>query len=214
MTDGEKRTDPVEQHYTRRGDAGTTSLGELGSVGKDDIRLSTCAECGEVNAAIGLALAMSDLPVQAVTTLSSLQHDLFDLVAGITHPSTQATEAPLRTPAEAHVTEAHIERIEQLCDHYGAELRLPEGDVLPGGTVTAALLFQAWSAAMRAERTAWHAHRTDPEAVDELACRYLNRMATLLYVLARAANDEHGDIIWYPMASVTVGANTGVAPQP
>jgi cob(I)alamin adenosyltransferase len=203
MTDGEKRTDPAGPHYTRHGDAGTTSLGELGPVGKDDLRLSTYAECGEANAAIGLALAMSALPVQVVTTLSSLQHDLFDLVTGITHPNTQATHTPVSSAGEAHITQAHIERVEGLCDHYGADLKSLGGHVLPGGTVTAALLFRAWSATLRAERTTWHAHRTEPDAVGELEGRYLNRLASLLFVLARAANDEHGDTIWYPMASVT-----------
>lgn len=210
MTDVGKQEESAVHHFTREGDDGSTSLGELGAVRKDDPRLDTYADCGEANAAIGLALAMSALPVHVVTTLSSLQHDLFDLVTGITHPSTQGTEVEVHEWSESHITQAHIDRIEALCDHYGADLPPSEGYVLPGGTVTAALLFRAWSATQKAERMAWHAHREFPEGVSELVGRYLNRLASLLYVLARAANAEHGDIVWYPMASVTAQPEAAV----
>jgi cob(I)alamin adenosyltransferase len=35
-----------------------------------------------------------------------------------------------------------------------------------------------------------------------VTARYLNRLSSLLFVLARGANAEHGDIVWIPEASV------------
>lgn len=197
MVDDEKHPDAATApHYTREGDDGTTALGDIGPVGKDDVRLAAYADCGEANAAIGVALAMSALPVHVVTALSSIQHDLFDLVNGIGHPGGPGV-------SEAHLTEAHIERLEGLCDHYSADLEIVDGYVLPGGTVTSALLYQAWSIVRRAERTTWAAHSAYPDDVSLLPARYLNRLSNLLFVLARAANAEHGDTMWYPMASVS-----------
>ncbi|HET7306159.1 MAG TPA: cob(I)yrinic acid a,c-diamide adenosyltransferase [Segeticoccus sp.] len=202
MSDTQKPTEATSTpHYTRSGDDGTTTLGEAGAVDKGDVRLEAYADCGEANAGIGIALAMSPLPVHVVTALSSIQHDLFDLVTGLTHPSSR--QEPAAQATSSHITQEHIDRLERLCDHYGADLPPVDGYVLPGGTVTASLLFQAWSVTLRAERSTWAAVHAYPDTVDPLAPRYLNRLASLLYVLARAANAEHGDTMWYPMASVT-----------
>lgn len=206
MADDEKRTNGTNadtvSHYTRTGDDGTTALGDIGPVGKDDNRLAVYADCGEANAAIGVALALAGgLPVHVVTALSSVQHDLFDLVTGIGHPGADGPESQ-----PAHITTTHIERLEHLCDHYSTDLSLVDDYVLPGGTVTSALLFQAWSVTRRAERTAWAALGTYPDELSPLTARYLNRLANLLFILARAANAELGDVMWYPMASVTAVA--------
>jgi cob(I)alamin adenosyltransferase len=40
-----------------------------------------------------------------------------------------------------------------------------------------------------------------PTSVNPLAARYLNRLSSLLFVLARGANVEHGDVVWVPEAS-------------
>ena len=42
----------------------------------------------------------------------------------------------------------------------------------------------------------------NPDLVNPLTARYLNRLSALLFVLARVANTEHGDSIWRPGNSV------------
>lgn len=180
------------------GDDGTTTLGVVGKVDNDDIRLAAYQDCNEVNSSVGLVLALaSGLDAQDISMLSSIQHDLYDLTADIGSENVQNPEAT--TP---RITDAHIERLERACEHYADVLGPRGGAVLPGGTATAALLYQAHSVAQRAERTAWRASVEHPETLSSLAPRYLNRLAMLLSILARVANLEHGDTVWNPMASV------------
>ena len=48
--------------YTRTGDDGTTSLGDMSRTGKNDPRLKAYADVDEANCAIGLALATTEFP--------------------------------------------------------------------------------------------------------------------------------------------------------
>ena len=50
----------------------------------------------------------------------------------------------------------------------------------------------------RAERSAWAAHAEYAETMNELAIKYLNRLSDLLFILARHANRENGDVLWVP----------------
>lgn len=188
------------------GDDGTTSLGVVGKVENDDIRLAAYQDCNEVNSSVGLVLALaSGLEAQDVGMLSSVQHDLYDLTADIGSNRVNNDSDP--GAATPHITPAHIERLERACEHYADVLGPRGGAVLPGGTATAALLYQATSVTQRAERTAWRASVDHPETLSSLAHRYLNRLAMLLSILARNANLEHGDTVWAPMTSVQpVGA--------
>jgi cob(I)alamin adenosyltransferase len=70
--------------------------------------------------------------------------------------------------------------------------------VLPGGTPGAALLHTARAVTRRAERSAWAAIRDHGETVNVWPAKYLNRLSDLLFILARAANAERGDVLWRP----------------
>ena len=50
----------------------------------------------------------------------------------------------------------------------------------------------------RAERAAWAAYDEHGEAMNQLAITYLNRLSDLLFILARYANREQGDVLWVP----------------
>jgi cob(I)alamin adenosyltransferase len=74
--------------------------------------------------------------------------------------------------------------------------------VLPGGTPGAAALHMARTAARRAERLIVELSQREGEKVSAEAIRYINRVSDLLFVAARAVNDNgEADVLWVPGAN-------------
>jgi cob(I)alamin adenosyltransferase len=178
-----------------QGDAGRTAFGLNSDVAKTDVRVAAWEDCDEANASVSVAMAVGNLPIGVTSTLASVQNDLFDAMADLSTPLDHPDAAPAR------IGESHITRLERAVEHYAREAPNLSGLVLPGGTVAAALLYQARAVVRRAERTVWVAVEGHPESVNPLCARYLNRLSRLLFVLARGANAEHGDEQWVPEAS-------------
>ena len=44
----------------------------------------------------------------------------------------------------------------------------------------------------------WSAFEQHEESMNVLAIKYLNRLSDLLFILARHANREQGDVLWVP----------------
>ena len=182
------------------GDSGRTTFGRHGDVAKTDVRVAAHEDCDEANALVSVVMAVGGLPIGITSTLASVQNDLFDMVADLA--------VPLDDPGEptARIRESHLTRLERAVDHFAQDAADLSGYVLPGGTVAAALLYQARAVVRRAERTVWAAVEAHPTTVNPLCARYLNRLSSLLFVLARGANAEHGDVQWVPEASATAMA--------
>lgn len=196
MSTDATRPDPAAPAYYEINGDGTARLGDLGLIRIDDNRLIAYEECESVNASIGMALALAgSLPTELIAMLSSIQHDLFDLTTDLGTP-TDAADRPVQ------ITEGHIVRLGRALEHYGADFPPVGSFVLPGGTATAALLSQARVAALRAERACWNASHDHPDTFGQLPAQYLSHLSLLLSTLARAANAEHGDVMWRPMESV------------
>ena len=51
---------------------------------------------------------------------------------------------------------------------------------------------------MESAYSAWAAYGEHGETMNELAITYLNRLSDLLFILARHANRESGDVLWVP----------------
>ncbi|WP_406092553.1 cob(I)yrinic acid a,c-diamide adenosyltransferase [Kitasatospora purpeofusca] len=179
--------------YTRTGDDGTTALGDMSRTSKTDPRLVAYADANEANAAIGLAIAAGALPADVVTVLTRVQNDLFDVGADLATP---VVEDPKYPPLR--VEQSYIDKLETDCDHYLAELEKLRSFILPGGTPGAAYLHLACTVVRRAERATWAAIDTHGDSVNPLTAKYLNRLSDLLFILARAANKERGDVLWVP----------------
>src|SRR3954449_855572 len=87
--------------YTRTGDEGTTSLGDLSRTSKNDLRLAAYADVDEANSAIGVALATGCLPDDVVAVLTAVQNDLFDVGADLCTPVVpDPAHPPLRVEPE------------------------------------------------------------------------------------------------------------------
>ena len=186
--------------YTRAGDGGRTRLGNNEVAAKTDPRLAAYADADECNAALGVALALGDLPDEIRAVLTAVQNDLFDVGADLCNPiAGNPPYPPLR------ITEAYVERLEGWCDEYNERLPALNSFVLPGGTPGAALLHVARTVARRAERSAWALVQADPARTADLPAKYLNRLSDLLFILSRTANPD-GDVTWVPGGGSGAGA--------
>ena len=188
--------------YTRTGDDGSTTLGDLSRTRKTDPRLVAYADVDEASCAIGVAIACwpEGLGQDVVGLLSRVQNDLYDVGADLCTPlRSDPAHPPLR------VTDGYVQELEQACDQYNAPLEPLRSFVLPGGTPAAAQLHVARTVTRRAERSVWaavEAHGSEPEGgVNLLTAQYLNRLSDLLFILCRHANRELGDVVWTPGGS-------------
>src|SRR5215213_4401716 len=171
--------------YTRLGDGGETHLGDMSRVPKTDPRIEAYGTVDELNAQLGVALALGGLPDGYAGWLARVQNDLFDVGADISVPLTDDRDR-LRVAPE------QVTWLEEACDEVNAELPALRSFVLPGGTRAAAQLHVCRTVCRRAERRALDVEDGNPEVV-----RYLNRLSDLLFILSRGANAGE-EPLWEP----------------
>ena len=179
--------------YTRTGDAGSTRLGDMSETTKNDLRLHAYADVDEANAHLGLALAQGSLEDDVVKVLTHVQNDLFDVGADFCTPVVENPEFP-----PLRIEQDYVDRLEAWCDHYNEQLPNLRSFILNGGTPAAAHLLVARVVIRRAERAGWRAHQQYADTMNVLALTYLNRLSDLVFILARYANREQGDVLWVP----------------
>ena len=179
--------------YTRTGDNGTTNLGDMSTTSKLDLRLAAYADVDEANSHIGVALALQTLPDDIVAVLTHVQNDLFDVGADLSCPVVDDPKyPPLRVEPD------YVDRLEGWCDLYNESLEKLRSFILPAGTPAAATLHVARTVTRRAERAAWAALEVHGDTMNVLTAKYLNRLSDLLFILARQANRDVGDVLWVP----------------
>ncbi|WHZ20460.1 MAG: ATP:Cob(I)alamin adenosyltransferase [Rhodanobacteraceae bacterium] len=170
--------------YTRTGDKGTTGLGDGSRVPKDSPRVEAYGTVDELNCAIGVMLACDGIPDDLRERLVRIQHALFDLGGELCIPGMETI----------HATD--VTGLEEMLDHYNANLPPLKEFILPGGGMAAAQCHVARTVCRRAERrvvTLMHTENVRPEVV-----HYLNRLSDLLFVLSRvlARASGHGEVLW------------------
>jgi cob(I)alamin adenosyltransferase len=171
--------------YTKLGDAGETHLGDMSRVPKTHPRIEAYGDVDELNAHIGVALALADLPESYAAWLRRIQNDLFDVGADLAVPH-GGDRARLRVTAE------QITWLEGACDEVNDTLTPLKSFVLPGGTPAASQLHVCRTVCRRAERRALLVEDSNPEVL-----RYLNRLSDLLFILSRGAN-AGDEPLWEP----------------
>ena len=161
--------------YTTRGDRGETDL--LGErVAKDDPRIEVIGALDEATSAIGLGRALATTE-RAGPLLIEVQRDLYKIMAEL------AFTDELR-PAGYTLAEGRVAWLEEITDELTAEVELPPQFILPGETVPGATLDVARTVVRRAERLAVSLQR-EGHLANEQILRYLNRLSSLLFILAR-----------------------------
>jgi len=182
--------------YTKTGDDGTTSLGDMSRTSKNDPRLEAYADVDEANSSIGVVLSTDEISGDFRSLLIRIQNDLFDVGADLCTPVVDEPKIePLR------VVESQIAYLETQIDKFNSQLEPLESFILPSGTPAASHLHVARTVTRRAERRTWTAIHAFGGGVNPLTAKYLHRLSDLLFVLARVANKEIGDQLWVPGAN-------------
>jgi cob(I)alamin adenosyltransferase len=172
--------------YTRKGDDGTTGLFHGGRVGKDAPGPEAYGDVDEAVSALGVARALTEPGSELHALLVRLQRELF--VAGA-ELATDPQKRDRLEPGVSRVTPGMVAALEPIIDDVTTRFDAPQEFVLPGENPLAATLDLARTVVRRAERQAVAA-RDAGWLDDSQVVPYLNRLADLVYTLARW--QEHG----------------------
>ena len=179
--------------YTKTGDDGTTGLFDGSRVLKHDLRVASYGEVDEVNAHIGMVIALISDGGKAWQVLrerlSAIQHDLFTLGAELATPDTAGGQVPRVTPADCS-------RLEKWIDDAAAATTPLRVFVLPGGSVVSSQLHVCRTVCRRAERSV--VLLAGQAVLNPQVVIYLNRLSDLLFAWAREANhiSDVADVPW------------------
>ncbi len=165
---------------TKGGDKGETSLLYGGRVSKDDLHTEAYGALDEAISALGLGRSLCTTPAVA-SMLLELERECFTVGAELATASGDRDK--LRRHFQTLEPDA-VDRLEAEVHRLEAEVGLPAGFVLPGGSPAASAIDLARTLVRRAERRAVALARSDPLVNPEIL-RYLNRLSDLLFMLAR-----------------------------
>jgi cob(I)alamin adenosyltransferase len=176
--------------YTRKGDSGTTGLlfgGER--VSKADLRTDAYGTTDEAVAALGLARAQIGAATDRTEARLSelilrLQRELFVVGAEL---ATHVDRRDRLSDGVSRVTVDMTDALEREIDELETLVEQPKEFVLPGETSSGATLDLARTAVRRAERRAVALAEAGGLPQSQVLA-YLNRLADLLFVMARAAD--------------------------
>ena len=136
----------INRVYTRRGDAGQTSLAGGQRLPKNDLRIEAYGTVDELNSFIGLARESARELPELDRILRRVQHELFNL------GSILATLPEDVHPKQARITAAESEQLEREIDRMNEGLPPLRSFVLPGGSRLNAELHVCRTVCRRAER--------------------------------------------------------------
>jgi cob(I)alamin adenosyltransferase len=165
-------------HYTGKGDDGTTGLLYGGRVAKNSAAPTAYGAVDEAQAFIGLIRAEVERDSELDTMLVEVARGLWVLMGEL------ATDPKNLHKLQQRVTAEMVERVGARVGEVEARFEMPREFVIPGENRIAALCDVARTVVRRAERDA-----IDVGSADVLA--YLNRLSSLMWVLARWQEGGH-----------------------
>lgn len=166
--------------YTKAGDDGTTGLLFGGRVSKTDPRCVAYGEADFATSAMGFARALAQEPrVQEI--ILQVQKDMFTLSGEL---ATDPANYDKYTSTFEGTTAANVDQLESWIDELASEVELPPNFIIPGASPTSGALDLARSAIRGAERRVV-ALDQDGQLPNREILRYVNRLADLLFMMAR-----------------------------
>ena len=173
--------------YTRAGDNGTTRTFGCGQrISKSSKIAEALGTLDETNSFLGVCKVESEKEklffqseVSFATILEKAQGNLFIVQAEL-------------AGSKMSITPEKIIEMEAIIDGVEKELPPIKSFFISGGTKLAALFDYARTISRRAERRVVEASEEGKTEVGENTLAYLNRLSSLLYVLARLTNHKFG----------------------
>ena len=165
--------------WTGKGDDGTTGLLYGGRAPKSSPQIDAVGVVDEAQATIGLARAEVRRGSKVDKILVRVERELWVLMAELAANPRGRSKL---VDGESRVTEDMVRALEADTDAIGSRLQLSPEFVVPGQNRPSALLDVARTVVRRAERTA---QSVPPKG--SFVLPYLNRLSSLLWVLARQA---------------------------
>lgn len=161
--------------YTKKGDAGTTSLIGGTQVAKFHYRIDAYGSVDELNANVGfLRDSIEDLQIREF--LFKVQHHLFTIGSVLASDGKNQMKLPEITEKEVQLIEDEIDNLEQ-------ELPQLNNFILPGGHPVVSNCHINRTVCRRAERKT--VQLNENERVNPLIITYLNRLSDYFFVLGR-----------------------------
>src|SRR5438093_12516534 len=169
----------VLKGYSGTGDRGETSLYGGTRVGKENPRVEAYGAVDELNSQIGLARAIAK-DAKTKKVLKTVQEDLFTLGGDLASELVSANVP--------RISKSHVDNLEKTIDAIHVKLKPLRRFILPTGSVAGAQLHVARAVCRRAERRVTALAKI--EAINPEAIPYMNRLSSLLFDLARWANQR------------------------
>ena len=173
--------------FNKRGDQGETSLLYGGRVPKSDPRCEAYGTIDEAVSALGVARAASKNE-RTRDIVHRIQQELFIVGAEL---ATVGEDYDKLAARNVVITDELVDRLERLIDELEAETPMPREFIIPGASPGSASLDLARAIIRRAERRATEL-RNNGLLVNERVLHYLNRLADLVFTLARYEEAHQG----------------------
>lgn len=173
----------------RTGDSGMTSLANGTRVDKDSIRIEVSGALEELNSLLGMLMA-KPIPAHMSELLRHVQNDLVGICSEVC------------SPGYKYLCRDALEQTDRIIENLNEGLPQLKEVILPGGSDAGALCHFARTVCRSTERRMVTLQTLDPIRED-YKVPYLNRLADLLFALARTLNQNNGtpEKYWAPSAN-------------
>jgi cob(I)alamin adenosyltransferase len=173
--------------YTKTGDDGSTGLIGGNRVRKSSPRIIAYGAVDELNSSLGIALSLK-LDADISDLLTKIQNDLFAVGADLANPDLKNISN--------RVTDDMVQFLESNIDKLEMELNPISYFILPGGDQIASQIHMARAISRRAETSI--VYLAEIEEINTTCKIYINRLADLLFVIARVINKRKmiKDVAW------------------
>lgn len=166
--------------YTRKGDAGQTSLNPYTSkTSKASLQIQALGEIDELQAWLGVCRSASKIK-DLSRALYKIQSTLFSVMAHVGRDNREKVAVPI-------LSNDHVKELEAMIVYFEKKLPPMTKFIMSGNSTLGALLQYARTIARRAERSTVR-YQEETIALDPQILQYMNRLSSVLYIMGREAD--------------------------